>query len=70
LSSKLSGKAPYEERNSPCVLTEFDVWLACAGNAAVSEAGRGCIASEMMQISEKNFTLFMITISFNLKLLV
>jgi hypothetical protein len=64
LSSKLSGKAPYEARHSPCLLREFDTCPTCAGNAAVLEAGNGCIASEIMQASEKSITLFMIIISF------
>jgi hypothetical protein len=40
------------------------MWLACAGSSAVAKAGKGCIASEMMQASEKTITLFMAIVSF------
>ena len=39
-------------------------------HAAVAEAGNGCIASEIMQASEKSITLFMMIVSFNSVLLV
>ena len=43
---------------------ELDVWLAFWVTLAVPYAGNGCIASEIMQASEKSITLFMIIISF------